>query len=300
MSWELLLKKLEKDENPYNWILGAYRKWGREMRRSHEDIGISQGSLYKLIANHGKERRKGAKGSVIGAGAVIDRMVPFMQKQDLSPNDAKKILANISYLKSIEDSKTSNPQNIQFSTPKSIKNNYRSKEKIVTFGHYQTPHYVETRKELGRPHGKAVPDDWYSDKPNEAKSPMWQALFAGGVRGNSKQPIVTKGLLTILEEYEEHIKDQPKETIIRAMLKNRKNYRLGTNVLNYQRAAKFLADRGIPGANTRKIENMILEEMGKEVKNFTTPNGGKLRLKTVGSAKAKRYGLRKSWMEWLK
>ena len=66
---------------------------------------------------------------------------------------------------------------------------------------------------MGRKVLPAIPEDWASPNRNESTPPMWQALFSGGERGKSSKNLVTKGLLTILEEYRDHLKKEVKEGV---------------------------------------------------------------------------------------
>lgn len=217
MGWMNLLKakKIAKDSNPYNAILAPYKKWVRETKAaSGSRLGISpqnNTSLYDQIKSHGKVSRPGTSGaSVIGAYVVVNGLAPIWNK-NLNAEDARKILTYISYLKRIEGSKKSNPANIPHqvakNTTKTKSGNRRSsKEKTVFFGHWNNSHYRKIREEMGKKTLPEISADWYSKSPFDAKPPMWQALFAGGDRGVSSDAVVTKGLLTILEEYEKKVK----------------------------------------------------------------------------------------------
>ena len=221
MPWKNILKakKVAKDDNPYNSFIPLYKKWVKEMQgASGSRLGISpknSTSLYNQIKAHGKVSRPNTSGaSVIGAYVVLDGLAPIWNK-NLTKDDSKKILSYIGYLKRILGDKKSNPANIPHQVAETTKKtksgkNVPSKEKIVFFGHWNNAHYKSIRDAMGRKTLAPVTEDWYSTSPFDAKPPMWQALFAGGDRGVSSDAVVTKGLLTILEEYEEKIKEEKK------------------------------------------------------------------------------------------
>ena len=301
----LKAKKVAKDTNPFNWIKAEYRKWIQETSgTSGEDMGVASGfTLHQMVRRHGRAKRKGTSGGgVVGAYVAVEKLRPIMQK-DLTKEDADDVLELIPYLERMEGHPKSNPANIGYTTPKRVTDGKKSKEKVIHYGHYRTKHYKEIRGALGKDTVSPVNDDWYSTNRDEAKPPLWQAIFAGGNRGHSSKRVVTKGLLTILEEYKKElgkIKAPPPESVVQALLRESGNYRAGTNVLNYTKSAAFLAEQGMPGLSISRIDNLILDEMGQKIKDYRTPNGGKLRLKSIGSGKARRYGLQKAWMEWLR
>ena len=224
MSWKSILKakKVEKDLNPYDWIIPHWNKWLQETRAaSGSALGINPSnstSLFQILYNHGKAKRKGTSGGKVTfpAWRAIVGMFKVTKKGTLEKADSKEILKWISYLERMEDSPGSNPANIRYTHPKSTKKTakgkrVKSKEKTEMFGHYYNSHYRTIQTELGNKVLPAIPEDWAKPSPNEAKPPMWQALFSGGQRGKSSDNLVTNGLLTILEEYRDHLKKAVKE-----------------------------------------------------------------------------------------
>lgn len=195
MSWHTILK-----ENPYDWIKEQYKKWGRETRISGDEIG-AKGTLLNLLKNHVKKQRSG--GSRIDAYVILNRMGPMMGKS-LTKSDYNTIISLIPYLERMENSDHSNPANIYFTAPLRVKKG-KPMGKKKFYGHWRTAHYAKIREGLGKDFVPTpVHSDWYSTKRNEAKPPMWQALFADK-NNNSSSPVVTKGLLPILKEYKKHV-----------------------------------------------------------------------------------------------
>jgi hypothetical protein len=224
MSWKSILKakKVEKDLNPYDWIIPHWNKWLQETRAaSGSALGINPSnstSLFQILYNHGKAKRKGTSGGKVTfpAWRAIVGMFKVTKKGTLEKADSKEILKWLSYLERMEGSDGSNPANIKYTHPaKTVKTakgkRKKSTEKVEWFGHYYNSHYRTIQTELGNKVLPAIAEDWAKPSPNEAKPPMWQALFSGGQRGKSSDNLVTNGLLTILEEYRDYLKKAVKE-----------------------------------------------------------------------------------------
>ena len=217
MNWFNILKakkKVEKDLNPYNWIQEPMRKLKQEAEgKSGSALGISPQNSTSLLAmafNHG--RTPGAKSSVAGKTAIQRAFEIGLRGGDIDKAGAKRVLQTSRYLKRMETSEDSNPQNLKATHPaktvKTTKGRAKSKEKKEMYGHYYNSHYNKIQSELGKKTLPAIPKDWASENRDTAKPPLWQFFFSGGERGVSSKQVVTKGLLTILEEYEAHLKKE--------------------------------------------------------------------------------------------
>lgn len=224
MSWFDILKekkKVEKDLNPYNQIKAPFQKWVQETRSAtHEQMGLSPKkgrNLLRYLNAHGKVSRPGASSKVTyPAGKAIAAIYQIVNKGELEKADSVKLLKWIGYLEKMEDSDNSNPCNMKYTHAASTKKvaggkRKKSSDKVERFGHLYNSHYNKIQEELGRKTLPAIPEDWASSSRDDAKPPMWQGLFSGGERGKSSKNLVTKGLLTILEEYRDHLKKEVKE-----------------------------------------------------------------------------------------
>jgi hypothetical protein len=221
MSWKNILKakkKVEKDLNPYNQIKAPFQKWIQETRGiTHEQMGLAPNksrNLLRYLNAHGKASRKGTTTKVTyGANQPIAKIYQIVNKGELKKADSVTILKYITFFEKMEDSQNSNPANMKYTHPASTKKGaggkrVKSRDKVERYGHLYNSHYRKIQEELGNKTLPAIPEDWASPNRNEAKPPMWQALFSGGERGKSSKNLVTKGLLTILEEYEAHLKKE--------------------------------------------------------------------------------------------
>jgi len=225
MSWKNILKakKVEKDLNPYDWIKAPIQKWMQEIKGvSGSALGISpknSTSLHLMVFNHGKARRVGTSGGKVAlkGNRVVSGIFQVMNKGSLEKADADKILKWIAYLERMETSPKSNPANVPNTHPAKtikVKGGKRKKDpenKVVWYGHWNNSHYQKIQTELKKKTLPAIPEDWASPNEDTAKPPLWQAFFSGGERGKSSKNLVTKGLLTILEEYRDHLKKEVKE-----------------------------------------------------------------------------------------
>lgn len=226
MSWKSILKakKVEKDTNPYNWFISQWETLMREAKgAAGSGLGVSPKSttnLWRMMMKHGIARRKGTSGGKVAIrGAEVFKQIGFAIQQsggNLDEESSKKILKWLKILERMESNPTSNPQNIPFMHPKSTKKvagggRVKSKQKVTWFGHPYNSHYNKIQEEVEKETLPAIPTDWASDSRDTAKPPLWQGFFSGGSRGVSGKQIVTKGLLTILEEYRDHLKKEVKE-----------------------------------------------------------------------------------------
>lgn len=168
---------------------------------AHVDSSIA------FLQRPNQPERTGSMGVILRIKEMLEKTKAYKDKE------LKLVHEMIEDLKDVEGgsgSKT-NPRNITFNipetwTPKEIE----SKKKI--YGHYRTPKYVEYRTEIrNKDEMDAVDSSWYSDSPDTAKPPFWQALFAGGK--NEAGGLVTEGLLAILIRIEEEMEEQELEKL---------------------------------------------------------------------------------------
>ncbi len=104
-----------------------------------------------------------------------------------------------------------NPRNILFSDPIINAKGHIIRSRYV-YGHYRTKRYESWRSsKKDADTGKyenvpACPKSWYNSDKDMATPPMWQALYAPTASGKN-QLIKSKGLLPIIDEYYEAVKD---------------------------------------------------------------------------------------------
>jgi len=204
MIWETLLKA----KNPnYNWIIKPHRAWIKQCLVSGEAIGTASSvTLYDMLRNHVKRHRKGVSGARKDAYRAIDRVKQITEKGEITKDDYKRIIGLIGYLEELEASNDSNPANIKFTTHLRVNKKGKPSGKKVMRGHWRTERYKNIRGKMGKKTVEPVSSDWYvegtaTNAPlNEAKPPLWQALFAEE-NNNSSTVVVKKGLLPLLKEY---------------------------------------------------------------------------------------------------
>lgn len=104
-----------------------------------------------------------------------------------------------------------NPRNILFSDPITNAKGHIIRTKKV-YGHYRTRRYEiwrSSKKDADTGKFESVPkcpSSWYNYDKDMATPPMWQALYAPTASGKG-QIIQSKGLLPIIEEYFDEVKD---------------------------------------------------------------------------------------------
>ena len=175
-----------------------------------EDIGIvgekGNTSLLDFIMDHVDQRvQRPKQESKVGAMDTIKDIMEIVREDDIyTKEDLKTVQEFIDTLEEIEKDSRSNPKNIIFTEQ-------HSRTKTVTVrGHYRTPWF---ERKTGK---KAVPEGWYdldagpgkTNDKSQAKPPMWQALFNGRTLQKSTVPGLERGLLTLLIDFEEEMKNQ--------------------------------------------------------------------------------------------
>ena len=148
-----------------------------------------------------------------GGVAVIAELDKIMNmNNDLQKGQLKFLQGLIKELEShTTPNSLTNPRNILFSDPviNAKGNIIRS---IKVYGHYRTRRYQRWRSKKVDKKGKnkgsfesvpACPRSWYSEDMDTAKPPMWLALYSPDVVA----PLTTKGILPIIEEYYDAVKD---------------------------------------------------------------------------------------------
>jgi len=104
-----------------------------------------------------------------------------------------------------------NPRNIVFSDPIINAKGHIIRTETV-YGHYRTRRYEiwrssKTDADTGKFESvPKCPSSWYKYEKDRATPPMWQALYAPTASGRG-QIIQSKGLLPIIEEYFDEVKD---------------------------------------------------------------------------------------------
>tara|TARA_R110000824_G_scaffold35901_23_gene112036 strand:+ start:61 stop:1245 length:1185 start_codon:yes stop_codon:yes gene_type:complete len=192
-----------------------FDKWKKECEASGEAIGMkADSSLFEVISNHGVVARPYTKNKLNrdeGAVTIIDMLTEWENDATvLETVDIKALDKVIEKLGTMADSKA-DPRNIKFTIPKPGEVDedsgvYDDKNDVTEIhGHYRTQDYIDYRNILADIEGSKVSaesgepanDNWYSEAPNEATPPMWQALFAGKA---GKGDVVSLGLLEICQE----------------------------------------------------------------------------------------------------
>lgn len=194
----------------YDKFRKNYEKWKAECNVSGEQLHMkSSRSLLDLVASHGKVARFNREATGKGAGSVIETLdnlitdAEVMEYRDVT--DIRTAYKNLAELQNTKE----DPRNILFTDIKFVEVNrdtgdYDEANDVEEIhGHYRTQNYNNYRNLLADIHDDdksretipPVPTDWYSTQENQAKPPMWQALFAKGGGG-----LVSKGLMFILKE----------------------------------------------------------------------------------------------------
>ena len=113
------------------------------------------------------------------------------------------------------------PRNIHFTQPeevKRVKGEWKDVGKDDVYGHYRTPIYVDSRKKVhnSKKEQDAVDSSWYNGSENEAKPPMWQAIFAGaeGITNSGKGNLLDNGILKILQDFKKYLDGMYIQTVI--------------------------------------------------------------------------------------
>ena len=218
-------------------IQKAYIAWKRKCEGlSLSDIGVTgrghskeggkgSSNLFEHLEFHvqpekqrpGQEGRDGVwQNSLQGINELIQDEDSIIDEKE---ND--NLLVFVRRLNSMSGG-DSDPRNIRFDNPTDIEKKggkwvVVSNEEV--YGHYRTPDYIRKRKlvdgkkeEAG---GPAVNSSWYSGNKNEAKPPMWQAIYSGSeVVGGEKGNLFDEGLLKILENFKNSLDNAHLESVV--------------------------------------------------------------------------------------
>lgn len=167
------------------------------------------GTIDRVYSDNMASPRSPNKGGV----EVIRQLDAIAAKDnDLQKTQLPFLKKLIAELKShtVAESKT-NPRNILFSDPIVNTKGHIIRTKKV-YGHYRTERYKiwrSSKKDADTGKFESVPkcpSSWYNYKQDTATPPMWQALYAPTASGRG-QIIQSKGLLPIIEEYYEAVKN---------------------------------------------------------------------------------------------
>ena len=226
----------------YSNVKERYDNWkDRCEELSGEDIGVmrEETSLWDSLLKHGNSKRivygKGgeareAEQKKSGQGGSY--LLPACNTifgGDMGPQ-TKELLQSVKNVMDNEgaDGSKMNPRNMSWQSdikgwnPSPMEkdgevlvdkdgNPRHRTRKGVIYGHYRTQTYVDYRKEIKRKEAEmdAVNSDWYSEQPDTAEPPMWQALYGNGDKlfegvGDSLLTIVTdalevEGVMDVLE-----------------------------------------------------------------------------------------------------
>ena len=180
---------------------------------SMDDIGIvaekGRKNLLEFVLSHVEQSVQRPKQEPKdGAMDILKDVSEVIKKDDIYTNvELQSVQDFIELLEEVKENSRTNPKNIIFTEQIS-----RTRKRPVR-GHYRTPWY---EKKTGK---KAVDSDWFdynvsfdrNDNSSTAEPPLWQALFNGQPDLIEKATItgLEKGLLTILMEFEEEMKNQP-------------------------------------------------------------------------------------------
>ena len=198
------IKKLQKDFKTW---------WSTCEGQTLDDIGIvgakGNNNLLEFVLDHvdkGVQRPKQEPKK--GAMKITKKIMSIVEKEEVySLQQLKTVQTFIDMLEAVKENSRSNPKNIIFTEQHS------KTKKVPVRGHYRTAWY---EKKTGK---KKVDSDWYDynvsfdrdDDSSTAEPPLWQALFNGQPELIEKATItgLEKGLLTLLLEFEEEMKNQP-------------------------------------------------------------------------------------------
>ena len=197
-------------------IQKQYTKWKSDCNISSGDIGLtgrghkkdgSAGSdtLLQHVEEHVTARVARPNQPARDRGKAIVELLDsvILDEQSLIEEDDEEdildLIDDLEKMKGTDD----DPRNIPFTQPLDVapvKGKMSDIGEGVVYGHYRTPIYVKSRREV---HGSKKEDgpvsaSWYSSNKNEATPPFWQALFAGE---EGKGDTIEKGLLAILQDF---------------------------------------------------------------------------------------------------
>tara|TARA_Y100000401_G_C8325341_1_gene227843 strand:- start:419 stop:1795 length:1377 start_codon:yes stop_codon:yes gene_type:complete len=171
---------------------------------------LSVQNLFEVIDEHvtQKAKRDGVGDYGPGVKDIIEEIKKAVESKNLLD---EKNLQNLSdytaNLKKVGRPKSKvNPQNIVFTVPDTVGKDGATSWKKV-YGHYRTPEYIKHRKAKGKKETITTPakDSWYNKEMGVAKPPMWQVLFGKNAGETEDIPGINKGLLPLLEEFEDII-----------------------------------------------------------------------------------------------
>jgi hypothetical protein len=173
----------------------------------------NQLSLYDHVIAHVDSSinllQRPGQGEKVGAMDTINKVMELTKENKAFKEKELRLVDNlIEDLEAVEGSPKTNPQNIPFNVPEEWTETELEKKKEV-FGHYRTPNYVKFRRDVrNKDEQDAVDSGWYSDSPDTAEPPFWQALFNRGGSG-----LVGEGILPILERFKEEMEEQELEKL---------------------------------------------------------------------------------------
>ena len=200
----VVARKLKKDRVSLN--LGKYKlnsrrnykaftkDWTNWLRTTKGLSGDAIGnaklseSLFDMVEGQGIAGRQagnsGPDGEPWSRDAIADMrdIEKFFRTQNYSEEHLNKLMALDKQMDEWRDSGgAGNAANIKFTQPASWDSEDGSiVEYEEVYGHYLTDKYVRYRNTWKNDDLSAVPSEWYSDSPGEARPPMWQAMYAEG------------------------------------------------------------------------------------------------------------------------
>ena len=202
----VVAKKLKKDRVSLN--LGKYKlnsrrnykaftkDWTNWLRPTKGLSGDAIGnaklseSLFDMVEGQGISGRQagnsGPDGEPWSRDAIADMndIEKFFRTQNYSEEHLNKLMAldkQMDEWKNSSEVGGGSAANIKFTQPASWDSEDGSiVEYEEVYGHYLTDKYVRYRNTWKNDNLSAVPSDWYSDSPGEARPPMWQAMYAEG------------------------------------------------------------------------------------------------------------------------
>ena len=200
------------DLGDFEGLTKEVSKWTSAAEGS-TNLGTVKGSnLLDAVQKHGVAERKRAK-SPIGLQYSGKKILDELEKFKRFDTGSKVSLVGLQQFTVLKEWMEQvdrgsgrfgrfNPRNIPFQGIEDVDENGRGIEPYDLFGHYRTPVF-EDKMAIVNPGGdySAVNKDWYSKKENEAKPPLWQAMYGDGSVNDAFQG--TKSLIQIVRKADE-------------------------------------------------------------------------------------------------